>query len=555
MFWRKRKDFSKKDIEPDEIFMDSTNLPGFDRELFEGRLETPISPHAPHIIFFIFSVGLAIFVFRLINLQMVHGEEFLNRADTNRLVRLRLPAERGLIYDRKGTELVWNELGKRAYFREAGLSHVLGYIGYPNVISPESSPETKIGKAGIEKAYDDILRGEDGSRLVEEDVGGSIISESVEFHPHNGENITLTIDAELQAQLFSVIQTLVRERGFQAGSGIIVNPKSGEILAVTSDPEFSSEVLSNNSDANKLNEYFTNVRKPFFFRALKGLYSPGSTFKPVIALGALAERIIDPTKHILSTGSITIPNPYISDEVSTFYDWKPHGFVDMRRALAVSSNVYFYTIGGGYEDQEGLGVRRIIDYARRLGLGEGVGIELPEEIGLLPTPEWKKKNQPADPIWRIGDTYNLSIGQGMIQVTLIQMVGLTSIIAMDGDTARLHLVKDGSGGEVKKKANEVNISKEVFGVVKEGMRQAVEYGTATALSGFGITIAGKTGTTEIGSGEKVNSWVIGFLPYENPRLAFAIVLEEGSASNLIGAPAAARGIVSWILANRPEYLK
>ncbi|MCH7883168.1 hypothetical protein IIA95_02010 [Patescibacteria group bacterium] len=552
LWWRKSKNFLRKDIEPDEIFLDSTNLPGFDRGIFEGRLEAPISRHSPYLIFALFVLGLLVFVFRLIDLQVVQGADFRRYADSNRLVRVRLPAERGLIYDRNGRELSWNEPNTRAYFSKSGLSHVLGYVSYPDEIPPDVSPQAKIGKDGIEKLYDELLRGQDGSRLIEEDVKGNVVSESTEFHPKHGEDVTLTIDGELQSKFFSIIERVVRERGFLAGSGVIVDPTTGEILAVTSDPEFSSQVLANNSPPEVLKSYFTDERKPFFFRALEGLYSPGSTFKPVIALAALSENIIDPVSEILSTGSIRIPNPYDPQNPTIFYDWKAHGFVNMWRALAVSSNVYFYTIGGGFEGQKGVGVYKIIEYAKKLGLGERVGLEFSEEKGLLPTPEWKEKNQPADPIWRVGDTYNLSIGQGMIQATPIQMARLVSTIATGGAMPRLHIVKDGSADHA---VVEVGISKDAFRVVREGMRQAVQYGTATALSGLGVEVAGKTGTTEIGSGKEVNSWFIGFLPYENPRLAIAVVLERGSASNFIGAPFVAREIISWILANQREYIE
>ena len=220
----------------------------------------------------------------------------------------------------------------------------------------------------------------------------------------------------------------------------------------------------------------------------------------------------------------------------------------MRRALAVSSNVYFYTIGGGYGDIRGLGVSAIAEYARKFGLGSKVGVELPEKDGLVPTPEWKSKNQPSDPVWRVGDTYNYSIGQ------------VVALIAMDGTALQLHLIKEmraDATGEAYRSTvatRTTGVSRDIFHVIKEGMRGAVEGGTASALSGLGVSAAGKTGTAEIGTGkQRVNSWFMGFLPYENPRLAVVVALEGGDAKNLVGASFVAREIVSWILANRPEY--
>lgn len=560
MFWKKSKNLSRKDIEPDEIFLDSANLPGFDRELFEGRLESPISYRVPYFIFALFLLGLGALIIRLIYLQFIYGDEYLRRAENNRLVKVGLNAERGLIYDRNMKELAWNVSEGRAYWQEPGLSHVAGYVGYAGEDQDSGDSRKKVGKAGIEKAFAKELAGRDGLRLVEEDALGHIISESMEDKGENGRSLVLTIDAELQSELFKILRRLIYERGFLAGSGIIVDTLSGEILALTSFPEIDSEKFSQDAAPEEVEAFLNDERKPFFFRALEGLYAPGSVFKPVVALGALSEKIIDPSREILSTGSISIPNPYFPELSSVFYDWKPHGLVDMRRAIAVSSNIYFYTIGGGFGNQPGLGARRISEYARKLGFGARTGLELPEAKGFLPTPEWKEKNQPDDPIWRLGDTYNLSIGQGMIQVTPMQMAELAALIAGDGIKAKPHLVKalllpSGERQAIAKTGEEkIDIPQEALKTVKEGMAQAVEYGTASALSGLGVKVAGKTGTAEVGAGKEVNSWFIGFLPYDEPRVALAIVLEKGSASNLVGAVFGAREIISWMIAYKPEIL-
>lgn len=562
MFWRRKKsNLAHRGIEPDEIFLDSKNLPGFDRELFEGRLERPISPRVTYLFYAAFLAIAFLFMLRLGDLQIERGAELRSRADTNRLVRVRLPAERGLIYDHRGMELAWNDPGARRYAPLEGLAHVVGYVGYPEDFLEGDNPRAKIGRAGIERAYNDVLKGQDGSRLVEEDVGGVVISQGVEYPAHDGNDVVLTIDAELQSLVFQKIKATVLDRGFRAGSAVLANPMTGEILAATSFPEYNPTVLSVNSPQEFVDDYRTDTRKPFFFRAFEGLYSPGSTFKTVVATGALAEGVVEPEYEIFSAGFIAIPNPYNPKEESRFYDWKAHGWVDMRRALAVSSNAYFYTIGGGFENVKGLGATMIANYARKFGLGSTVGVELPEKEGLVPTPEWKTKNQPSDPVWRVGDTYNLSIGQGMIQVTPIQMVQLVSLIAMNGASPQLHLVKEMRANDsidARQSAipyKTTTISSDVFSVVKEGMRAAVVGGTASALSGLGVSVAGKTGTAEIGFGKTVNSWFIGFLPYENPQLALTIVLEGGDAKNLVGAPFVAREIVSWIVANRPASVR
>src|SRR3989344_489293 len=558
MFWKKAKNLAQKDIEPDEIFLDSKNLPRFERDLFEGRIETPVSPQIPRFILTIFVLGSLAIVFQLFSLQIFNHDGYLARAENNTLVRTRLPAERGLIYDRDMREIAWNEPDGRSYWKKPGLAHLVGYTGYPEDFSGDISPQAKVGRAGIEKAYDNILRGKDGSRLVEESASGEILSEAVELDPENGGGAVLTIDAEMQSELFSIIASVVRERGFKAGSAVVVDTESGDILSAVSFPEFDSAVLSGNSSENQLDSYFKSADSPFFFRAFEGLYDPGSIFKAIVALGVLSEKIIDPSRQILSSGSISIPNPYFPEAPSVFYDWKAHGLVDMRRAIAVSSNVYFYTVGGGFGNQAGLGVKKIVEYASRMGLGADVGVELSEAEGFLPTPEWKEKNIPSDPVWRVGDTYNLSIGQGMLQVTPLQMAQIAAVIANDGLKKDIHIVKslvskNGFRTSELEPDKKTAISEDAFKVVKEGMMQAVEYGTASALSGLGVKIAGKTGTAELGSEKKkVNSWFMGFMPYESPKFALAVVLEAGSSQNLVGSTYVAREFIGWIIHNRPE---
>ncbi|QQG46269.1 MAG: hypothetical protein HYY55_00265 [Candidatus Niyogibacteria bacterium] len=561
MFWNKYKNFVRKDIEPDEIFMDSANLPGFERGLFEGRIEAPLSNRVPYSVFAVFLFVAFAALALLIRLQVINHDAYLARAENNTLTRVRLSAERGLIYDRNMNELAWNSSDGRAYWKDSGLAHILGYLGYPDKILAGIDPKSRVGRGGIEAVYEELLRGKDGSRLIEESADGDILSQSVELEPVNGKSVVLTIDAEMQSKFFSIVEEVVKTRGFRAGAGAVIDVQTGEILAAVSFPEFSSEVLSQSSSEEEIISYLKSGSQPFFFRAFEGLYAPGSIFKTVVALAALSEKIIDPAKQIFSAGSISIPNPYFPDQSSTFYDWKAHGWVDMRRALAVSSNIYFYTVGGGFGNQNGLGVKKITDYALRMGLGKKVGVELAESEGFLPSPEWKEKNDPLDPVWRIGDTYNLSIGQGMVQVTPLQMASVVATISRGGVSSDIHLVK---GTMLRDKFDPINlqpdkkadIPDDAFEIVKEGMKQAAEYGTASALSGLGVKVGGKTGTAEIGSEKKkVNSWLLGFMPYDNPRMAVSIVLEAGNSQNLVGATYAARELILWLVENRPEYLR
>ncbi len=365
----------------------------------------------------------------------------------------------------------------------------------------------------------------------------------------------------MQEKVFESVRNVVETRGFKGGSAVILDPFSGEILSLVSFPAFNPETLSEGGPREKVEKILSNESKPLFNRAVSGLYPAGSAIKPLLALAALEEKTINPEKQIFANGSISLPNPFRPESPSIFYDWKAHGWVDMRRALAVSSNVYFYSVGGGFGDVEGLGVKKIQEWAKKFGLGERTGIDLPaEKEGLVPGPEWKAETNKEDPIWRIGDTYNLSIGQGNLQVTPLQMAVFTAAVANGGKILQPQLVREIKEGDktILKNAPKirkvVELNPENLKVVREGMELAAQIGTARALSGLGIKVAGKTGTAEIGSGKYVNSWFIGFLPADGPKIAMTVVLEGGSASNLVGASAASRQIVEWLKIYRPELV-
>jgi penicillin-binding protein 2 len=562
MFWN--KNFLNRNIDPDEIFLDSQNIPGFSNEEFEGVIEKAITRQTPILMSVVLFLLMAGLVARAGFLQVVRGAEYFERARDNSLEMARLDAERGNIYDRRGVELAWNATDGdkkiRSYSSLPGLSHVLGYVGYPTEEEVKNgfSHDLKYGRSGIEKYLDERLRGQFGERLAEVDARGKIISESAQNLPIPGDRVVLSIDAEMQSKLYEVISALGKDRGFEGGAGTVIDTTTGEVLAITSWPEFDSNAMSS-GNSKKISAMGA---RSFFFRAVSGLYAPGSIVKPIVALAALKEGIVDEYRQILSTGSISIPNPYNSTQFSIFRDWKAHGWVDMRHAIAASSDVYFYTVGGGYGDIHGLGTTKLGQYFRFFGLGEKTGIDfMGEENGFIPTPDWKKANV-SDGSWRVGDTYNLSIGQGYLQVTPLQMAMVATTIALDGVRLKPQLIKEirNNANEVIQKSaleqiGKVEMPAEFYLPVKEGMKMAVEGGTAAALSGLGVKMAGKTGTAEVGSLKKhVNSWVLSFLPYDHPRLAMAIVMENGSITNLVGAPAVGRQFLTWLIANRPEYI-
>jgi len=336
--------------------------------------------------------------------------------------------------------------------------------------------------------------------------------------------------------------------------------KSGEILSMVSFPEYDSGILSKGEPKEKIDSYLKDKRNPFVNRAVSGIYTPGSIMKLVMAIAALNENIIDADKEIFSSGSISIPNPFFPEMRSVFPDWKAHGFVDMKKALAVSSNVYFYEIGGGFEGMKGLGIERIGEYSRMFGVGNITGVDLEgESVGTIPSPEGKKaKSREGDGLWRIGDTYNASIGQGDFQVTVAQMIKMVSAIATEGNLVNPHLIKkcESACGNISidrfNDIEKLDIPAQYFKTVKEGMRMAVTDGSAKGLDIHGVKIGAKTGTAEIGS-KYVNSWIVGFAPYDTPKIAFAVVMEKGDRDNTIGGLYIARQAIEWILKHRPEY--
>ncbi|MBI2617857.1 hypothetical protein HYW58_00140 [Candidatus Kaiserbacteria bacterium] len=550
----RRKD---REINPDEIFLDASNLPAFDQHQFEGRLERPIAKRTHFLVAAVFLFLLLLYAGRVGFLQTYRGEAFARLSESNRLTHSIIFADRGVLYDRTGKELAWNVAGTdddfalRRYYRDEGLSHAIGYVGYPlKDVAGVYYQNAYIGRGGAESFFDGRLSGDNGLKIVEIDALQKVTSESVVRPPRDGENITLSVDASLSSALFTLLKRRAEESGFVGGAGVVVDISNGEIIALASYPEYDSQTLTDGESGERIQSYVEDSRKPFLNRIVSGLYTPGSIIKPIIAIGALEEGVITPEKEILSTGSIRVPHPYIEDAFSIFVDWKAHGYVDMRRALAVSSNVYFYEVGGGFENQKGIGIEGINRYARMFGLGETSSSPFEgESIGVIPNPRWKEETFNGDE-WRIGDTYNTSIGQYGFQVTPMQMALAIGAIA-NGGTLFTPILEKGTSAE--KKVLPINARNTE--VVREGMRLGVREGTAQALSVSFVDVAAKTGTAELGTVKQfVNSWVVGFYPYENPRYAFAVIMERGPVKNLVGAASVMREYLEWIHAHAPEYL-
>ncbi|OHA93562.1 MAG: hypothetical protein A3H52_00790 [Candidatus Zambryskibacteria bacterium RIFCSPLOWO2_02_FULL_39_26] len=556
----KRKNPTKnKDIDPDEIFLDSKNLPAFDVNQFEGRMERPISQSVFNfLVIFLFLIGI-VFVYKLWNLQVVEGEKFRIRSDNNNLRNTIIFADRGVIYDRNNVPIVWNAINSqtndfslRIYATSTGLSTTLGYVKYPSKDSSGIYYQNRYDPIdGLEKVYDTILSGMNGIKIIETDVKGNIVSESVIQKPVDGDNLPLSIDLNLQRKLNESLLDIADRAGYRGGSGVIMDIATGEILAISNFPEYSSQVMTDGSDSKKINAWVNNKNYPFLNRAINGLYTPGSIMKIFIAMGVLDLAVINPSKQIVSTGSISIPNPFIKDKPSIFLDWKAHGPVDLRRAIAVSSNVYFYEVTGGFESQPGIGILNIEKYTRMFGFGTTTKINFSGELpGTIPSPEWKKKNFNGDE-WHVGDTYNTAIGQYGFQVTPLQAVRAVGAIGSGGILVTPTLIK----GQIGPKSM-IELNSDFYRIIKEGMRLGVTEGTSAALNFPFVEVVSKTGTAQLGvSKDEVNSWVIGFWPYKNPKYAYAIVMERGSRNNQFGAVLVMRELFDWVNIYASEYLQ
>ena len=555
----------RKNIDPDEIFLDSKNLPNFNTQQFEGRLEKSIPKCSIFIVGLFFLAVSFVFTWQIINLQIVKGEAYFKKSENNTLTKRPIFAERGLIYDRVGTLLSWNAWEKtdinklsspeRAYYSSPGFGLLLGYVSTP---AKDSSgfywQDNFIGKDGVEKYFNDRLTGANGVRITEINVEGEIQSENMILPPEAGENINLSIDARIQAKMYEFIAQMAKDSSFMGGGGVIMDIRNGELLAITSYPEYDGNVLSNGNDTKTINGYFNDKRKVFLNRTISGLYSPGSIVKPFLGYGALVENVISPFKVILSNGSISLPNPYFPDKKSIFKDHGVFGYVDMKKAIAVSSDVYFYQIGGGFEGQKGLGIVNIDRYSELFGIGEKTGINLGgEKEGTIPTPEWKTKTFKGDP-WRVGDTYNTSIGQYGFQVTPIQMARATAAIANMGKLYTPHVTLADENYESQVKTIPVDENK--MKVIHEGMRLAVTEGTCLALNLPNIEVAAKSGTAQVGLGNtNTNSWIVGFFPYENPRYSFALVMERGPKAASGNATRVMSQVIDYMNVYTPEYLQ
>jgi len=420
---------------------------------------------------------------------------------------------------------------RRDYLFHDFAAHSLGYVGeidkeeLQQFGNPKFQGGDIIGKAGLEKYYDDILRGEKGGKEVEVDALGQEIAVLLYQKPVPGEDLVLTIDRDLQLYGENLLFG-------KKGSIIVSDPKTGEILAMINRPSFSPNIFANGISSSDWQRLSSDADYPLTNRSVQGVYSPGSIFKVVTAVAALEEGVTNRNRKIYCSGSFELAG-------QVFACWKEtgHGSLSMVDAIAHSCNVYFYTLG------KDLGIERFNKYMQKLGVGEKTGIDLPAEaMGIIPSAQWKERE--VKEIWFPGDSINLSIGQGYLLLTPLQVQNVITAIAADGEIYKLHLVKkiiSADGNTVKEIKPEIyrklNISPDTFKIVKEGLRQTILKGTGWRANIKELAVAGKTGTAENPQGE-THAWFIGFAPYENPEVCITVFLENGGEGGEAAAPIA-----------------
>ncbi len=438
--------------------------------------------------------------------------------------------------------IVIGERLEREYINTTpSFSHLLGYIGQ---ISKEEYEKKKtdgyylrdfLGKTGVEMAYEKELRGKFGKKQIEINALGQEKRIIAKEEAVSGKDLVLTIDAKMQTELERIMKEYLRMNNKKKAAGIVIKPQNGEILALVSWPSFSNNDFAKGISKELYDKLSSDPNQPLFPRAISGEYPSGSVIKPLWAFAALEEGIITPQTTIVSVGGIKIGNSFFSD-------WKAggHGAVNVLRALAESVNTFFYYISGGYGAFGGLGLDKLAEYATIFGIGEKTEIDLPyEQNGFFPSEKWKKDSS-GEP-WYIGDTYHLSIGQGHLLVTPLQMAVLTSAFANNGILIVPHVLKQiitpsfsppiprqvGEQRELEGVKRNVFLNSVSFDIVRQGMRETVISGSARRLGNLGMEIAGKTGTAQTAATRPTHAWFTGFYPYKDPQIVFTVLVEEG----------------------------
>ncbi|TSC73024.1 MAG: penicillin-binding protein 2 [Parcubacteria group bacterium Gr01-1014_38] len=440
----------------------------------------------------------------------------------------------------------------REYRGNGVFAHALGYTGK---LSPEERKQfpaylltESLGKTGLERQYEERLRGRHGIRQVEVNAQGVVQHDLGREPPEPGSNIRLHLDAELQERAAAALARGLDAAGVRRGVVVALEPHTGAVRSLVSLPTYPQSDIARGTNVSTTRTILADPDSPFLNRVTQGQYVPGSTFKLAVASAGLEEGVITSRTTVESTGGIRVGQWF-------FPDWKPggHGRTDIIKALAESVNTYFYTVAGGMGDTRGVGIERLAAWAKKLGFGEPTGIDLPQEAsGFLPSPEWKEEVKGE--AWYIGDTYHAAIGQGDVLITPLQLAVAASVIANGGTLLAPRLIDaiEGPDGSVRERVPpairvERTITPETASIVRAGMRAAVTSGSARGLNELPVAVAAKTGTAQVGGTDRTHAWVTVFGPVEDPDLALVVLLEGGGGGDRFAVPVA-RDILSWYFA-------
>lgn len=447
----------------------------------------------------------------------------------------------------------------RRHYPYGGLaSHQLGYLGKVSQAQRKQSQTDMgllIGQGGIEKIYDKYLRGTAGRRMIQVNASGRKVKDLGIEEPRPGTDLYLTIDLDAQ-------KAAEEGLGERAGAVVAMDPNSGEILALTSHPNFDPNLFPRGISPKDWVRLMNDETHPLYNRAIQSVYPPGSTFKIVVALAGLATGVINPSDKVTCRG-------FLQSGRHTFRCWKKggHGPISFHDALVESCDVYFYTMG------ERIGFDRVAEYARQLGLGSLTGIPLPDEKpGLIPTEAWKKERT-GEP-WYAGDTYINSIGQGFVLVSPIQACQVIGAVANGGYFYRPMLLKQTRNRETgvvtvfpPERKGRAKLDAGVLDEVRRGLAGVVAEPGGTghgALTPF-VTVAGKTGTAQVIAqkipGKKLSgstqdhAWFVAYAPVDHPKIAVAVLVEHGGHGGAAAAPVARKVIEEYLKNAEPKMVR
>lgn len=455
----------------------------------------------------------------------------------------------------------------RDYQTAEVFSHTLGYTG---IVSDEEYQRLReenyglndfIGKSGIEEAYEKYLRGTNGNKQVEVDSSGSPIKELGTVNPEPGNIVELNIDAGLHRKIY---EDFTKSPVGNKGAAVAMNPKTGEILALVSVPGFDNNLFAPGIKTDEYQKLITDEDLPLFNRAIAGAYPPGSVIKPVGAAAVLQEGIVTADTIIVDRGVLVIPNQFNPSITYNFVGWKRDGLgpMDVRSAIAQSSDIYYYVVSGGHPSSKinGIGAEKLAEYYRKFGMGQLTGIDIAgEKPARVADPTWKAEYWKDDAImakWYLGDTYHISIGQGDMLATPLQVTAWTAAIANDGVLNRPRLLRRVLNQnretiftpEAQQLIN-AGINIEHLREVQAGMRDNVitEKGSGRQLASLPITSAGKTGTSQFDGSDpkRTHAWYTAYAPFEDPEIAITVLVEAGGEGHAAAVPIVKNALQWW----------